>query len=210
MGRMGRRKPWRRLARSIRNINKRLTSEVKKHDTNVVDATIDVAGTVTALTSIAQGDTVATRTGNQVQGKYLTFRGSITTGTAITDLSPVRMIIVQDTQMTPGTAPTVAQILEATAVNSLYNRANVGRFNIIYDRMFGCFPGVDSLAAAVNEPAQAHWFSKTIRISGLPRTRWTGATNTDFQSGHFFLVLLAAVDEGGQIDANFRFGFWDN
>jgi hypothetical protein len=191
-----------RLARSVRFINKRLTTEVKKHDVNTLDATLDIAGTVFNLSSIAQGDTSSTREGNQIRAKYMNCMGTVTTS-AYT----VRLVVVQDLQMTPATPPTVAQIFESADPRTLMNRqsATAGRFNIVWDRLFTTYPGSTT-------EIQTHAFRFYKRLDRKPymKMTWTDGTNTNFQNGHFFLVALTSVDEMGALDANFRIGFYDN
>jgi len=191
-----------RLARSVRFINKRLSTEVKKADVNVSDATLDIAGTVFNLSAIAQGDTSATREGNQIRLKYITCTGTVNPN-AGANASTVRIIVVQDTQMTPGSAPTVAQMVESADPRTLMTRtsATAGRFNLIYDRLF-----VNSLDVLT----QQFRFFKRLDRKPYVKTTWTGGTTTDFQNGHLFLLALTSVDEIGGIDANVRVGFYDN
>lgn len=193
-----------RLARKVRFINKRLSTEVKKADVNVLDASLDIAGTVFNLSAIAQGDTSATREGNQIRAKYLSCVGTIASNTSST-----RLIVVQDTQMTPGSAPTVAQITESADTRTLMNRqsATAGRFNIIWDKLFAPWPGG---VGSQLESTRVFRFYKRLDRKPYVKTTWTGATNTDFQNGHFFLLALTSVDEAGALDANFRLGFYDN
>jgi len=193
-----------RLARSVRFINKRLTTEVKKADVNVADATLDIAGTVFNLSAIAQGDTSANREGNQIRAKYISCMGTIGTAQAT-----IRIIVIQDTQMTPGSAPTVAQITESADTRTLMNRvsATAGRFNIIYDKFFSAYPGS---TGGGSESTRLIKFYKRLDRKPFVKTTWTGATSTDFQNGHFFMLALTGTDEIGVLDCNVRIGFYDN
>jgi len=202
--RFGGRGRFTRLARSVRSINKRLSSEVKKFDTNVSDLTLDIAGTVFPLSSIAQGDTSANREGNQIRVKYMSCVGTVTVAA-----NTIRLIVVQDTAMTPATAPTVAQIVESADTRTLMNRqsATAGRFNIIWDKLLVPWPGDPSGATG-----GTRMFRWTKRLDRKPymKTTWTDGTNTNYQNGHFFLLALTSTDEVGNLEANFRLGYYDN
>lgn len=195
-----RKRPIARLSRQVRFINKRLSSEVKKFDTNVVDATLDIGGTIFGLSNIPQGDTVSNREGNQVRPKYIAARGTITLPS---DAVYIRLILVQDTQMTPATAPTNAQILQTTVIEGLMNivSAGAGRFNILMDRTY---------RTETDGSTQPFKFYKRLDRAPIRKMTWTSGTATDFQNGHFFLLAITNLDESGAIDLNFRLGFYDN
>jgi len=193
-----------RLSRAVRFINKRMTTEVKKFDVNVADATVDAGGVVFPITAIAQGDTSANREGNQIRIKYITCLGTAAPGTVT-----LRLVLVQDTQMTPATAPTIAQIFEGTDPRTLMNRqsATAGRFNIIWDRLFTTYPGN---ATEPSSYSQVFRFTKRLDRKPYVKTTWTDGTNTNYQNGHVFLAALVSTDELAGFESNFRVGYYDN
>jgi len=194
------RNPW----RAIRNINKRLASEVKKVDANFLDATIAAAGVTQNLTAIAQGSTSSTREGNQIQLKYLSAIGKVETNNN-TDRG-IRILIVQDTKQVADTTPAITDVLTAATVTSLYNvnAMSTGRFNIIYDKVFRTNNG----AAA----GQDFTFRLFKRLDHKPyiKVKYNGATNADFDNGSIVVMAIAESDEQGAVDINFRLGFYDN
>jgi len=196
------RNPW----RAIRNINKRLASEVKKADTAVTDATIAAAGATFNLTAIAQGDTSSTREGNQIQPKYISGHGNVTLIGA--NAATVRMLIVQDTKQVADTTPAVTDVLTASTPESLFNATSMstGRFNIIYDKVFW------TNSSAIGSSSVTIPFKIFKRLDRKPyiKVKYNGATNTDFDNGSIVVMVLAQTDENGAIDGNFRLGFYDN
>jgi len=188
--------------RAIRSINNRLTAEVKKADIACQDAAVDIAGVVFNLSAIAQGDTVNTRQGNQIKGKYLQLFGTVTLAALANNV--VRVIVVQDTKMTADTAPTVAQVLEGGTFNDQFNitEQSAGRFNILYNKLF-----VNRIGPA---QAEAIVIKKFFNIMKYPKPHFNGANATDFDNNHYFLMIIPATDEQGAIDVTSRLGFYDN
>lgn len=190
--------------RSISSINKRLTSEVKKFDQAVADATLNIGGVVFSLTGIAQGDLATNREGNAIRLKYLQIVGTITNGSVAGNANAIRCILIQDTQMVVGANTTVASVLENSLFNDLLNRVSMsaGRFNILYDQLF--------TMGTTGQNERVNSIKKYFNLSKLPVVKWTGATSTDFQNNHLFLMLIPQTDELGAVDLNVRVGYYDN
>lgn len=206
-GGRGRRRGFRSPWRAIRSINKRLTSEVKKADTALLDPTIDSAGVTANLTTIAQGDTSSTRTANQIQLKYLTCTGFVTLGVEATGANQVRVVIAQDTKQVADTTPTVAEIVGTGSPSSLYTATamTTGRFNLIYDKVFRNV----GVAAGTLQTFPLR-FTRRLDRKPFIKVKYNGAANTDYDNGSIVVFVIAQTDEIGAIDANFRLGFYDN
>lgn len=115
-------------------------SEKKYWDVATTAVSVDITGSITDLTSIAQGDTDQTRDGDQLYLRSIKGKAQI----QVADTTNiVRFIIFQwymDTNVV-GSAPTVSQILQSvgTAIGPMSGYNHDGRYNfrILYDRT--CF-----------------------------------------------------------------------
>lgn len=200
--RFGRRRGGRAVWSAIRGINKRLTSEVKKFDTAVTEATIASTGQVFGLTAIAQGDQPSNRTGNQIKLKYLQLFGTMTNADQLAN--GLRIILLQDTRMVADTAPTVAEILTTASWLSNFEvqNASAGRFNILWNQLI--------LNRVSTTDLELHQIKKFFNLSRLPRPHYNGAATTDIHNNHLFLVVLSQTDQQGGIDLTARVGYYDN
>lgn len=93
-----------------------------------------LAGSVTLLSGISQGDTLSTRTGDSVKLTRLLFRLRLAT---FTDSDCVwRVIIFSDRRQVSGVTPTVTSVLSTDSAMSLYSPDTYGRWRVIKDMTF--------------------------------------------------------------------------
>lgn len=134
--------------------NKELTNKIKRivnrgKETFMFDTAISInpatAGAVLKLSTIAQGDDINNRNGDEVsplrQSLTLTMETSTvgTAGFTTNNLSIVRVIVFQDrhgdsTPTVNGTTNT--SVLAAASVSANYNLDTMDRYKILYDKRF--------------------------------------------------------------------------
>lgn len=116
--------------------------EMKSFDT-AVSINPATAGAIVKLSTIAQGDDINNRDGDQISARSQTIHFSLETTTASTgnptpnNLSVVRIIIFQDrygdsTPTVSGTTNT--SLLAAASITANYNLDTMDRYKILYDR----------------------------------------------------------------------------
>lgn len=120
--------------------------ELKFHDQDVNDATVDSAGTIflngsseATLLRIGQGTSEIQRIGRKVTIRSINWRFSIELGletnTATPNTDTVRIILYLDKQCN-GAAATVTGILESADFQSFNNLSNKSRFRTLMDRVY--------------------------------------------------------------------------
>lgn len=118
------------IARAVRGIRNLVNSEAKFVDANATN-TPDTTGVVNILTLIAQGTTDTTRIGNSVLSQSLDIKCTFVPSASAT-ASFVRYIVFIDKYDGAGTAPTLANLLQATvSVQSFMNMDNSDRFVVL-------------------------------------------------------------------------------
>lgn len=101
------------------NVRRLKSSVDKKIFQNTSGITYAQAGTITYLSTIAQGVTLADRVGLDVSPDVLNFDEQV----AFTAQGAVRVIVFQD-RLCAGTLPTVLDVLSSATVNATYNPTN--------------------------------------------------------------------------------------
>lgn len=187
-----------RQVRSLQSYVSGLKPEVKYTDTSLSSENVTTAGTVVHVTAIAQGDTIATRTGDQINVRSIDIRGSldIPSGATPTAFGYYRVALVQDKQQVADTAPTAAAIFTSTAPEFLLpNVAALDRFKIIYlSQLFDPRMMVaDTDFTSGVPPTQMPVFS--FSWTGNIKVRYNGTAGTDIQKNGLFVVFLTS--EGG-------------
>ncbi len=93
--------------------------------------------TLRAISTMAQGDTSATRTGLKISAKNLYLKFGITWSAGVASSAGVcRMLVILD-KNSVGTAPALTDVLESGSTISQYQNVNEGRrFVILYDKIF--------------------------------------------------------------------------
>lgn len=134
--------------------------------------------TVLNLTALAQGDTVAGRTGNSILLRGLQMRFQFTNNaSAINTL--YRVILVQDNQtVSDETTLAVTDILDTASTLAPISVANAGRFKILKNWYFGT-----NTVAATQKVIQQY-------LKMYHHVRYNGAASTDIQKGAIFLIAF--------------------
>ncbi len=131
-----------RTMRGLNELRKLINIEEKYSDVNT-SVNPDYSGTMTALTQLAQGTTMTTRVGNSIRVQRFEMWGRVSVNTAVTTYSLCRIMVVRDMEG-QGTAPTVADVLEAVgtadAPRQPYDWLNRKRFSILYDDLVPLTP----------------------------------------------------------------------
>ena len=157
-----------------------INSELKYHDQVLGNTSASSTGTVIPLTSIAQGDTNATRNGNSILAKSLYMKYQIEFNAASTGGAVVKMWLVQDKQQIADTTPAYTDIFENTNVFSFLNKNNIGRFNILSSKTF------------TYDTAKLQYqmeFTKQLN----QHIRFNGTASTDLQKNHYYLVVATDI-----------------
>lgn len=161
---------------------KRLVNvEIKKLDGDIYSgASVTNTGSVTQLTAVAQGDTDLTRNGNSIKPLSLLMKGEIQMSTSASN-SVVRVMVFKDTQQVADTSPSVGDVLDGSFTN-LYlaplNNETVGRFKVIYDKLFRLnIQGKSSAIINVYKKLYGH-------------VRFNGSASTDIQKGGIYLLVV--------------------
>ncbi len=178
-----------------KRIDSRLENQVEMKS-NVLNTTVapGSAGNVKLITAITQGDTEASRDGNQVYGKLLKFRAIVTASTAATAGDIFRVLIVRDTH-SDGVTPAVSDILNANGgslVIADYNQVTVSvgnkrnRFQILYDRT-----NSQDLRSAGAGAQDLFNLKRDIKRNMKIVYNATGSTVTSIQQGAVYCVTVA-------------------
>ena len=198
--------PWRyRIAdyamkayRGVRYIKGLVNSEKHHHDVALGSSDPTTSGSSHNITAIAVGDTISTRTGNSILMKSIAWRYCLEINASATR-TQVRILIVKDLQQGADTNPTMAQVLENVAVDSLLNIASLGRFTILKDETI--------LLDNVNR-------SQVFRKGYYPMShhvRYNGTASTDIQKGGIYVMYMSnEATNFPTLDAEYRVSFYDN
>lgn len=116
------------------------SGELKFHDVDLDDGVVDAAGLITpSINLIAQGVTAKTRVGRKCVVRSIIWKYSFTLPQRDATTSPeagdtIRVIMYQDKQCNKATALST-DILETADYQSFRNLVQVGRFNILCDKI---------------------------------------------------------------------------
>jgi len=162
----------------------RAGAEVKRYQ-QITTQSNYLAGVVTAISDIPQGDTVSQRTGNAVRLKHLDLRVRLAT---FTDSDVAwRVIVFTDLRQVFGTAPTVANVLDTDSSLAAYALAHAGRFHIYKDMV------VNQNARFLNgDMADDFHLSLPLNRTG----RWSGASVTE---GQIYVLITCDVASAGSM-----------
>lgn len=180
--------------------------EYKKNDVAVTAGFVQpsTTGTITLLSSMAQGDTSETRNGNSIRSKSISIKGSVVAGTQTNEL---RYILFLD-KNSNGVIPTATELLEADSVIARYNDDNMGsRFIILQDKRvpMGFNDTTNHYAAG---DMNVSW-SMYKKLFGHAKFDGTGAGQADAVSGHLYLYMVATANVG-QHTITSRYEYIDN
>lgn len=173
-----------KLEKKVNRIQKATNAQMHMMNNTITDATLDVAGVVFYMSTIAQGDDDADRSGAAIANCRLDFRYTMAT-TADTFC---RIIVFQDNNL-DATAPLVLDVLQTATIDSQYNVPNTvnKRFNIIYDVLHKLVNGTET---------DLQTTFKAIRRK-LNNIHFTGndALAASSSKGGLWCIAVPAVDE---------------
>lgn len=196
-----RRGPIIRQIRSLQSYVKGLRPEMKYTDTDIAATNVTTSGAVVHISGVAQGDTIATRTGDQINIKSIDVRGRIVSPTSIATPSGFfyRVAVIVDKQQVADTAPTAGAVFSPNDVVSMMpNVANLDRFRILYlSQIFDARRMVNDSDNATSVPTQGNIFS--FSWTGDIKVRYNGTASTDIQKNGIFVVYMSN-DTGDTID----------
>ncbi len=166
-----------------------VAGELKIIDTKGTGTAIpDGAGVLVQLTNMGQGNTDATRNGNQITLKKLEMRLQLILASAASS-SQIRVMIVKDKQ-TNGAGISVDKLLESVAnLQSLISPLesdNLKRFAILYDRVHVLNrPGISAVQSNVKYVSKFKKLNMRIQYNG------TGTTITALNSNSLSLLFIS-------------------
>lgn len=196
--------------KSLQRAVKRLSPEVKYKDFDTSATNVPTTGTVVHISGIDQGDTMLTRTGNQIVINKINLSGFWQRN--VTDFGGdafTRFAIVVDKEQVNATAPTAANIFETPSnpTQALPLLSNLERFRILYMSpvydMWMMRLDSDNLAAST--PTQKTAFAYTW--TGNLRVLFSG-TAQEVQKNGVYVVWLSNVATA-DVTSTCRVGFTD-
>lgn len=185
-------------------------AEKKVIDTTLATYNLVNTGTVTLINGVATGTDFTQRIGRKINCTSVQLRAffQVTSTTASeTDMTPVRVMLVYDSQ-TNGVIPTIADILNEASATSFMNLNNRERFRVLYDKMT-TIPAFNVTAATQN--------STNVPTLNVYKKCWipvifegTAATIGSIASGAIYLVTLSnGATNNVVLDASMRVRFED-
>lgn len=184
--RLTRRKPKALMA--VRRLAKFVDTELHVDYGNFTLGAVPDTGSVTLISSIAQGDDFNDRSGSQLACRSLELRMHADRGTGN---SAYRMLVVVDKQ-TNGALATVVEILQAIpsspfATTAFPNQNTLKRFTIVSDRLF--------MAERDNDEAKAYRWR--VKLTHKIRYSGNGGLIGDIVGGSVLLVAISDQGAGG-------------
>ncbi len=181
-----------RALRKVKKLERKV--EVKILDSGIVTQTPAVAGILTHLNGIVQGDTEQQRDGlscNMI-GFKLNYRVQLN---AASTLAIVRVIIVRDNRQVESTNPGVLAVILSANPMAQHSRINPKRFTFYYDKVH-----------ALDDSSQRNIY-RTLFCKAKFKMQFIGATATSQTSNGLYLILIS--DQAGNLPSvQFSFRAW--
>ncbi len=168
--------------------------EVKVFDVAVNNITPTVAGLITHINAIVQGDGIVQRDG--LSANCIGFKLIYQINSTI--INSIRVMIVRDNRQVESTDPSVLDVILSADPLSQNSRVNPKRFTIIYDRLHEMDPDDTSRLA------RRIFFKKHFQM------RWVGSTGTSqTKNGLYLLTNTDAAANQPTLRFSFRMWFVD-
>lgn len=166
--------------------------EVNYVDLPLTSYNLDSNGTITLISTIAQGASVNQRIGKRAFYKSLLIRGLAFTSTTTTFLDAV-FLVIYDKRPT-GALPAITDILTSVSPSAFMNDNNTGRFEVIRRQDFTMIG--NQLTPTTGKEAQN--VDLFIPLNKRPITFESAGTGAigDIDSGALYLVTLSSVVPG--------------
>jgi len=183
--------------------------EIKYADQSIDITDIPTTGGVQHITTIAQGDTDATRTGDTINVVSIRVGGFFVRGTiTLASNAQYRIAIVCDKQQVGDTAPTAGSIFQypTEIEGAMVNVSNLERFRIlhmspVYYANMMQLSSSSSLSQTQRTGFEWSW-KGNIKVS------FNGSASTDMAKNNIYVVFLSN-DSTGDFDGTARVGFTD-
>ncbi len=180
--------------RSLRKVNKLakvVYNEQKMHDILSTSITPIIAGTVTHLSGIAQGNTVTTRDGLSIHAFFHEFRMTIFKH-ATPPVTNIRIAIIVDTRQEESVFPSFLDVfLQATPI-AQWSRVNPKRFKVLFNKLF---------TLRTNRIALIYKQTKKLNLD----IKWVGATIGSITKNGIY--LLTETDAAAAQEPTMRFTY---
>ncbi len=172
--------------------------ELKFHDVDLDDTTVEATGAVTnSINLIAQGVTETTRIGRKCTIRSIgwRFRWSISGTTDENSTSDIGRVIMYVDKQANGATAAVTDILKSADFQSFNNLNNKGRFRVLIDRTYSLvIPSGGTSAAGVDqfgEMVLAGTFFKKVNIP-IEFSSTAGAI-TEIRSNNIGVLLISGT-----------------
>jgi len=164
--------------KGVKYLKTLVNSEKHKNDVGPASINVDTTGTVVHLTAIAQGDGSNQRTGNSILLSGCSVKLQIALHASAT-VSALRVILFQDKQQVADGTPAISDVLNSVSTMAHLNANNIGRFNILMDKMV--MLGVGSNTTKV--------IQEYFKIQ--KHVRYNGTATTDIQKNGLYIMFLS-------------------
>lgn len=136
------------------------------------------SGQQVAVTSIAQGDLIANRTGNSILLKKVYIRSHLQLHSSASQ-SIFRLVVVRDKQQVADASPSYETVFSpGGGVLSALNTDNLGRFEVLYDKSFVVDSTDPLVPVEVCVPTSSH-------------VRYNGPGSMDINKGGIYVVCAS-------------------
>lgn len=181
-----------RALRKVKKLERKV--EVKIQDSGIVTQTPALAGILTHINGIAQGDGVSERDGISCNliGFKMNYRVQLN---AASTLAIIRVIVVRDNRQVESTDPSVLDVLLSASVISQHSRLNPKRFTFYYDKVH-----------ALDDSSQRNIYRTFFRKAKF-KMQFIGAAATTQTMNGLYLILIS--DQAGNLPSvQFSFRNW--
>lgn len=182
---------------AINGLKGLINSEMHKLDFNNT-TTVTTSGTLDGLCKVAVGDTYADRTGNSIYARALNIEGTVAWNfNSATGTQTCRIAIVKDLQQIADTDPVWTDVYDVASNNAHLNPATVGRFKILYNRVYSLEANKPLVNFRINLPMRHH-------------IRFNGTAGTDIQKGALYIAYIYGGNAAPTLSYRSRLSFHDN
>lgn len=187
---------YRRRGRVVRTTYRASNAELKMRDQ--ASSSVFTAGAPTDVDSmvpIGVGTNESSRIGNSVFVKYVrVYIDALPT--PITATGILRMTYVMDLRQVAATAPGYTDVFDSSSPSALLNRANIGRFKVLYDRRF--------VIRQMSSDAGAH-FIRSVFVPINREVRWNSNTEASVvKNGVYQLLYWVDLDNANACTVTWR------
>jgi len=187
---------------AINKLRGLVNSEMYKYDQSQTSLQLTNSGGTLHISSVAQGDGDNARTGNSLFARCVNIKGILRFNSASSKLyQPCRLMVVQDSQQIGDTSPGVTNVLESATTYGHMNSDTVGRFKVLYNKVFNLNTGANvSIPFTINLPMRHH-------------IRYNGTAATDIQRGGLYFMYMSnesVSTDQPYMDYECRLSYHDN